>query len=411
MLYKKIRLLMLAATFCIGAAATAFGAGSGPDVRIGIREGQGSATITSSAPVTAYRNDVKWKTYAANTSIPVAFKNGAIYVSGASSNVPVQFKTNNGQGMITLGSHAYRGSLEFVKLPTRWGMTIVNELPLEQYLYGVVGKEMSPGWATEALKAQAVAARTYAMSHRGYFRSRGFDMTDDTYSQTYGGVAAESPSVTQAVDATRGEIITYNGKAIDALYSTTAGGWTEHSENVWGDVSPYLRGVSDPSDKMPGYRWQVSTTLEAMAQRLEDASKGVGKIYAVIITPLAKRPMNVADRGISGRVKSMTFVGSQGRRVVTGNAFQQIYGLRSTLFDFYQGTVPANIDAYKPNRGNTLTFKAGVPVVIAGYGWGHGLGMSQWGAYQMAEENKGKANFYRTILMHYYSNTRIEKLY
>ena len=89
------------------------------------------------------------------------------------------------------------------------GITVVNVVPLEQYLYGVVGKEMSPSWSSEALKAQAVAARTYAVYHKNSFRNKGFDMTDDTRSQVYAGINGESPSIISAVDATKGEILTY----------------------------------------------------------------------------------------------------------------------------------------------------------------------------------------------------------
>mgnify|MGYP000399922022 FL=1 len=96
-----------------------------------------------------------------------------------------------------------------MKSPGRWGLTVVNVLPVEQYLYGVVGKEMSPSWSEEALKAQAVAARTYAIAHKSRFSQRGFDLTDDTSSQVYAGINGESPSIIKAVNATKGEIITY----------------------------------------------------------------------------------------------------------------------------------------------------------------------------------------------------------
>lgn len=404
--------MIATAVLCIGLTVSAAAAGDGPVLRIGLKEGQGRATVTSIQPVVVYRNGKQWKKYAAYTAIPVSFTKNGIAVNGSSGIGSVTIKPAQGNGTISLDGHTYRGDIEFVKIPARWGMTIVNEVPLEDYLYGVVGKEMAPGWAAEALKAQSVAARTYAVSHRGYFKSRGFDMTNNTWSQVYGGVAAEAPSVTQAVNATRGEILTSGGKPIDALYSTSAGGWTENSENVWGDYQPYLRGVSDPSDRMPAYRWQVTTTAAALAQKLTGASKGVGKIYSITLTPLMKRPMAVNDRGVSGRVKTITFTGSAGSRTVTGNAFQQIYGLNSTLFDFYQGTVPTNVDGLKKApRPHVLKLKDNLPLTIAGYGWGHGLGMSQWGANQMAQDNPNKKDFYQTILTHYYSNTRIEKLY
>ena len=98
-------------------------------------------------------------------------------------------------------------------------------------------------------------------------------MTDDTSSQVYAGVGGESPAVIKAVNATKGEILTYQGKPIDAFFFSTAGGWTENSENVWGTYIPYLRGVSDTSNKMPGYRWSVTTTPEKMETKLAAAGR------------------------------------------------------------------------------------------------------------------------------------------
>ena len=106
-------------------------------------------------------------------------------------------------------------------------------------------------------------------------------MTDDTSSQVYAGINGESPSIIKAVNDTKGEILTYQGKPIDAFFCSTAGGWTEDSENVWGSYVPYLRGVRDASDAMPGYRWSVTTTPEQMAAKLSAAGKGVGRIKSI----------------------------------------------------------------------------------------------------------------------------------
>ena len=299
-----------------------------------------------------------------------------------------------------------------MKSPVSAGLTVVNVVPMEYYLYGVVGKEMSPSWSLEALKAQAVAARTYAVFHKNYFKSRGYDMADDTRSQVYGGVNAEAASIKQAVDGTSGEILTYQGKPIEAFFCASAGGWTEHSENVWGSHVTYLRGVADRSFHMPSYSWSVTTTPERLAANLTAAGKGVGTVQSITLSPLAKRPMHVPDRGVSGRVRTLIVRGTKGQAMITGNAFQSLFGLKSTLFDFYQGTgTPPNPDMGKGGRGLTLPIKAGQPLTIYGFGWGHGLGMSQYGAYQMAKENPGVKEYYRQILSHYYTGTTLERLY
>ena len=384
----------------------------GQTVRIGIREGRGSVALTSDSGLGVWKNGSLWKKFPARTPLQIALKGNAVTVGGAAAAGAVEVRPLSSAGSVKItDGYAYRGAIRVMKSPQRWGLTVVNVVPVEEYLYGVVGKEMSPSWHREALKAQAVAARTYAISHKNYFASRGFDMTDDTSSQIYAGINGESPSVIAAVDATRGEILTYGGKPIDAFFCSTAGGWTENSENVWGSRIPYLRGVSDDSSRMPSYRWSVTTTPEKLAANLTAAGKGVGKVRSITLSPLGKRPMAVSDRGVSGRVLSMTVNGSAGSVRVTGNAFQSIYGLKSTLFDFSQGGAVPDPDSGRKGRSATMTVKAGVPITIYGYGWGHGLGMSQYGAYQMAQEHGSADTYYRTILTHYYTGTRLEKLY
>lgn len=410
---RKLLCLAAAVISLTAMAGTAAASELGQNVRIGIREGRGSVAVTSDSGLGVWKNGSLWKKYPARTPLQIGLKGNAVTVAGVAANGPVQVRplTANGDVKITDG-YAYHGALEVMKSPQRWGLTVVNVVPMEQYLYGVVGKEMSPSWHPEALKAQAVAARTYAVSHKNNFASRGFDMTDDTSSQTYAGINGESPSVIAAVNATRGEILTYGGKPIDAFFCSTAGGWTENSENVWGTRIPYLRGVSDDSSAMPSYRWSVTTTPERLAANLSAAGKGVGKVTSITLSPLAKRPMSVADRGVSGRVLSMTVHGTAGSVRVSGNAFQSIYGLKSTLFDFAQGTtVIPDPDSGRTAHSTNMTIKAGVPLTIFGYGWGHGLGMSQYGAYQMAKEHGSTSGYYRTILSHYYTGTRLEKLY
>jgi SpoIID/LytB domain protein len=161
-----------------------------------------------------------------SSSAPVAF------VSDDEKNAPVRYN-----------DRPYRGRIE-VFANTRGSLTVVNELGLEDYVRGVVANELSPGGypALEALKAQAVAARTYALKNRGQFMSQGFDLLPTTRSQVYRGLTSENPLSTRAVDETRGLIATYAGEPINALYTSTCGGRTEDSENIFNQAIPYLRG-------------------------------------------------------------------------------------------------------------------------------------------------------------------------
>jgi stage II sporulation protein D len=183
---------------------------------------------------------------AARTSAPsrevVAFASGA--VRSFSSSAPVVFATDDeNRTPVRYNDRPYRGRIEVFANP-RGALTVVNVLGLEDYVRGVVANELSPGGypALEAQKAQAIAARTYALRNIGQFRAQGFDLLPTIRSQVYRGLSSEHPLSTRAVDETRGLIATYNGEPINALYTSTCGGRTEAAENIFNDAVPYLRG-------------------------------------------------------------------------------------------------------------------------------------------------------------------------
>ncbi|HLA09582.1 MAG TPA: SpoIID/LytB domain-containing protein [Pyrinomonadaceae bacterium] len=162
----------------------------------------------------------------------------------ARSSAPLLFASDDEKkSPVRFNDRPYRGQIE-VFTNTRGTLTVVNVLGLEDYVRGVVANELSPGGypALEALKAQAIAARTYALRNRGQFMSQGFDLLPTTRSQVYRGLNSEHPLTTRAVDETRGLVATYNGEPINALYTSTCGGRTEDSENIFNERLPYLRG-------------------------------------------------------------------------------------------------------------------------------------------------------------------------
>jgi stage II sporulation protein D len=184
--------------------------------------------------------------------------------SGAmfSSSAPVVFASDDEKDApVRFNDRPYRGRIEvFTNL--RGSLTVVNELGLEDYVRGVVANELSPGGypAIEALKAQAVAARTYALKNRGQFMAQGFDLLPTTRSQVYRGLTSEQPLSTRAVDETRGIIATFAGEPINALYTSTCGGRTEDSENIFNDAVPYLRGRECAADHASFDRFVIRTT-------------------------------------------------------------------------------------------------------------------------------------------------------
>jgi stage II sporulation protein D len=178
----------------------------------------------------------------------------------------------------------YRGRIEvFTNL--RGSLTVVNELGLEDYVRGVVANELSPGGypAIEALKAQAIAARTYALKNRGQFMSQGFDILPTTRSQVYRGLTSEQPLSTRAVDETRGLIATYQGEPINALYTSTCGGRTEDSEKIFNDAVPYLRARECAGEGATLDRFVIKTSREP-AELRDDANVLLARDVSLLLT-------------------------------------------------------------------------------------------------------------------------------
>ncbi len=230
-----------------------------------------------------------------------------------------------GRSILTIrrpGGLPYRGWLRFRR---RGNLTdVINAVPLTQYLQGVVPREMPSAWgddAPAALRAQAIAARSYALATRR--RSGAFDVYTDTRSQVYGGLLAEDPRTNAAVRATRRVVIVHRGQVIPAFFFSTSGGRTENNENVWaGQARPYLRSVPDRFDRIsPLHRWpdRPAFTPEQLGRSL-----GLGE---------AVTALRVTERGRSPRVKKALVVARSGRRVtLTGAQMKARLGLRETWF-------------------------------------------------------------------------------
>src|SRR3954469_9285511 len=210
--------------------------------------------------------------------------------------------------------HLYRGSVQVDVVNGK--LRAINFVGLEQYLYGVVPSEMPYTWHPEALKAQAVVARSYALATR---RSGAFDLYPDTRSQVYLGLEHERPSTNAAVDATAGEVVLYEGQVAKTFFFSSSGGRTASAEDVWGAAVPYLVSVADPYDTIsPHHTWgPVAFTGATLAKRLK--MKG--------------RVMDVQSQlNSSGRVKTLTVIGSQGTVEMPGTSVRTRLGVQSTWF-------------------------------------------------------------------------------
>ena len=236
----------------------------------------------------------------------------AVYVPGTTrllldARAPLLFASDDEeQHPVRFNEKPYRGRLE-VFANTRGTLTVVNVVPLEDYVRGVVPNELSPGgWPQlEALKAQAVAARTYAVSNLGRFAAQGFDLTPDTRSQVYGGRSTEHPLTDRAVRETAGRIATYRGVPINALYTSTCGGRTEDAENIFGGPPvPYLRGRECALETHEHFApFTVRTTREPLSVKLAEHATAP-RDSALLLTGGFNLPARLGDEWLAGPVST-----------------------------------------------------------------------------------------------------------
>ena len=272
-------------------------------------------------------------------------------------------------GYVWIEERWYRGRVQL--LLDGNGITVINHIDLEEYLYSVVGAETPSSWPLEALKAQAVAARSYALYQQSRSSSSLYDLDNTTASQVYKGLDSEYSSTLQAVNETAGEVMTYNGKVILAVFHSSSGGHTENVENIWNNSLPYLRGVWDFDHRAPVYQWSKTFSTSELNSRLP----GVGGIRSITIE--RKTPQ--------GRVVTMMVRGDRGSKRFSGGEIRRYLGLRSTLF--------------------TIS-PTGQGFIVQGRGFGHGVGLSQWGAHYLAQSGYN----YDQILTHYYQNIRLTRI-
>jgi stage II sporulation protein D len=246
------------------------------------------------------------------------------------------------------GLGQYRGDLEFRPDGTG-GVETVNALGLDDYVRGVISEEMPAGWSAQALEAQAVAARTYAITTT--VGGDGYNLYPDTRSQMYGGVKAETPSTDAAVAATSGQVVTYNGAPVPTYFFNSSGGHTESIQNVWigATPEPWLVGVPDPYDNAGGdpyHRWGSQMTTAAAQAKLRLLVKGT--LIGIEVT----------EHGVSPRILTAEVVGTKGETTVTGGQLQQLFGLLTTYASFTTISSAASTPPAATARDATAAVKA-----------------------------------------------------
>lgn len=259
-------------------------------------------------------------------------------------------------------------------------LTVINLTTTDEYLRGVIPNEMPTSWNAEALKAQTIAARTFALQNRKRHAVDGYDLCSSTHCQVYKDLSSAVESADGAIDATFGEVLMFDGRLINATFHSDSGGRTENASDVWGKHVPYLISVDEFEIKT--YPWSKKIPVADFVKAL---GRDIGELKEIKLSKL-EIGKGAEDRSSSGRVKQVLIVGSKDKMQIKGSDMRSKFKLMSTLFD-------ARIE--------------GNEIVINGYGFGHGVGMSQYGAKDYADNGVG----YVDILKHYYQGVEIKKLY
>ena len=259
------------------------------------------------------------------------------------------------------------------------GLLVINQVDLEEYVKGVVPAEVNSTWHVEMLKVQAVAARTYALYQHMLSTSRDYDVAASIQDQVYRGRQGVDARVQDAVESTRGLVVTHDGAPIYAAFSSTAAGITEDSMVVWSKDLPYLKGVECPFDvESPYYQWKASFKVTTLERNLRRQGFSVGTIATMTPVSFSR----------AGRVAKLRILHSKGDLIVRGEDLRKAVGY--TVVPSTQFTIES----------------IGQDIVLAGYGAGHAVGLCQWGAKELAELGYS----FTSILRYYYPGTEVQNV-
>ena len=345
-----------------------------------------------------------WRVAVGGTGLVVLAPGGA----GTTPSELIEIGSPDPNALVQVNGRPYRGTI--TALRDRTGVTVVDRVPMETYLAGVVSAEMGRRSLNEqeALRAQAVVSRTYALRNLRRWQAQGFDLYATVADQVYGGAASETPEGRAAVDATRGRILTYGGVPIDAFFYSTCGGRTADGTEVFRAADrPYLRSVADVADDgtaycsiSPRFRWHEEWTGEALRATLQRTLPPVAAAAGRSTTAgdmSEVRDVRVSYRTPSGRVGQLTIALRRGDVQVDEPSVRQV--LR-----------PVSGELLRSNTFTLTVSGAGQRVTrltADGAGAGHGVGFCQWGAVGRSRAGQD----YQRIVAAYYPGASLERLY
>lgn len=297
---------------------------------------------------------------------PITARDGQLYVDD--HRIGGRLTLEGDGSFLRVNGNRYQGSIQLTAQGNQ--VQVINFVDMESYLRGVVPSEMSASWPMEALKAQAVAARSYTLTSLS--PQSEYDLCATVECQVYRGVEVEHPRTDSAIYATAGVVVTYAGATARTFYHADSGGMIASSQEVWGSALPYLLARTDAVTTTPHRSWVITLDSATLTASMSGLGYSVGTVTGLRVVRLSE----------SGRVLEMQVSGSAGSQVLSGTMLTSLtrgWGLKSTRFTVQSG------------------------LTVRGDGWGHGVGMSQYGARALA--NSGYD--YSRILVYYYPNTSL----
>lgn len=289
---------------------------------------------------------------------------------------------------IHLNGRKFRGAVDIIRQPDKT-LLAINRLDVEEYISGVLYHEVAAWWSIEALRAQAIVSRTFALYQARVNAHKDYDLESNVYSQVYGGRTSERGRTSKAVRLTSGKVLTYKGKIFPTFYHATCAGHTENASRLWKIDLPPLRGRECQfCQRSPHFHWKKEVSLQDIEEALEKADFKVGLIKSI----------EIVDRDVSGRVTDLEIASTRGKIEVNANRFRLTVGpniIRSTNFNL-------EIKKRRPPFQQVGTGQA----FFEGYGWGHGVGMCQWGSFFMARRGFNAEQ----ILGYYYPESKIKEI-
>lgn len=401
------------------------------DIRVAVVNGQYSAEISCDDEITVYNKDSGTETVLPQGKYFLHVKKGVLTVDDRSLGNSISIK-NKKDGTLLVNKKDYRGSISAEVVDNK--LLIVDAVELEEYLCNVLPGKVMPIWPDEAIKAQAVAARTYAVYMMEQHKNSAFDISSNDKELFYQGMDKANDKISPLIKATKGEILLYNNRPIKAVTTSSTGGRTESAVSAWGKALPYLQSVEDYDQDCPDFNWEYKISPILLQTLLEQNGYAVGKINSLRLSGFESKSN---DRTESGRVKFIVVSGDNGSCQIDGYELMRILSLNSNFFTVSVSTpIPDNLEVPIENyygmeigrkdidikigdkkstvwkdineKYHLLSGGKDEKIIFSGHGKGDGLGLSIWGAKGMADASA--RNDYRLILKHYYPNSILRKI-